>query len=71
MITKEQAIEVLSKVLGGWGHGCDADYILAKFEEKLDKLNNKPRKKNMCLKNKTKICNLCHECDVDVLNPSY
>lgn len=31
-----------------------------------------PKKtKNMCLKDKTKKCNLCHECDVSVLNPSY
>ena len=27
--------------------------------------------KSMCLKDKTKECNLCHECDVYVLNPSY
>ncbi len=32
---------------------------------------NKEKSKAMCLKNKTKVCNLCHECDVDVLNPSY
>lgn len=29
-----------------------------------------PKKtKIMCLKDKTKVCNLCHECDVNVLNP--
>lgn len=27
--------------------------------------------KMMCLKDKTKVCNLCHECDVSVLNPNY
>lgn len=27
--------------------------------------------KSMCLRNKSKVCNLCHECDVSVLNPSY
>lgn len=27
--------------------------------------------KNMCLKDKTKVCNLCHKCDVSVLNPNY
>lgn len=32
---------------------------------------NKEQSKTMCLKDKTKVCNLCHECDVDVLNPSY
>ena len=25
----------------------------------------------MCLRDKTKTCNLCHECDVNVLNPNY
>lgn len=30
-----------------------------------------PKEKSMCLKHKDKVCNLCHECDVDVLNPSY
>ena len=29
------------------------------------------RHKNMCINDKTKACNLCHECDVCVLNPSY
>lgn len=32
---------------------------------------NKVKHKIMCLRDKTKICNLCHECDVDVLNPNY
>ena len=27
--------------------------------------------KTMCLRDKTKICNLCHDCDVYVLNPDY
>lgn len=27
--------------------------------------------KNVCLRDKTKVCNQCHECDVYVLNPSY
>ena len=27
--------------------------------------------KNMCFRDKTKVCNLCHECDVNVMNPSY
>lgn len=31
----------------------------------------KSNHKNMCLRDRTKICNLCHECDVDVLNPNY
>ena len=30
-----------------------------------------PEKKSMCHKDKTKVCNLCHKCDVDVLNPNY
>lgn len=27
--------------------------------------------KTTCLRDKEKICNQCHECDADVLNPSY
>lgn len=27
--------------------------------------------KSMCLRDKSKVCNLCHECDVYVLNPNY
>lgn len=30
-----------------------------------------PEKKSFCLKNHDKVCNNCHECDVDVLNPNY
>jgi hypothetical protein len=29
------------------------------------------RNKRMCIEDKTKACNLCHECDVYVLNPNY
>ena len=32
---------------------------------------NKVKPKTMCLRDKSKVCNLCHECDVSVLNPSY
>ena len=32
---------------------------------------NKVKPKTMCLRNKSKVCDLCHECDVSVLNPSY
>lgn len=32
---------------------------------------NKEKPKAMCLRDKTKICDLCHECDVYVLNPNY
>lgn len=32
---------------------------------------NKEKSKVMCLRDKTKVCNSCHECDVSVLNPSY
>lgn len=27
--------------------------------------------KARCLRDSTKVCNLCHECDVSVLNPNY
>ena len=32
---------------------------------------NKVKSKPMCLKDKTKACDLCHECDVNLLNPNY
>lgn len=32
---------------------------------------DKAKTKVMCLRDKTKACSLCHECDVDVLNPNY
>ena len=34
-------------------------------------LKNKTNSRAMCLRDKTKTCNLCHECDVNVLNPNY
>lgn len=30
-----------------------------------------PKGKHMCLRDKSKVCNLCHDCDVCILNPSY
>lgn len=38
----------------------------AKWAEK-----NKEKSILMCHRDKTKVCNQCHECDVYVLNPSY
>lgn len=32
---------------------------------------SRAKTKLICLKDKTKVCNQCHDCDVDVLNPSY
>lgn len=29
------------------------------------------KSRRMCIKDRSKICLLCHECDVDVLNPRY
>lgn len=34
-------------------------------------LKNKTNSRAMCIRDKTKTCNLCHECDTDVLNPNY
>lgn len=28
-------------------------------------------KRRMCLIDKNKTCNLCHECDIMIMNPSY
>lgn len=30
---------------------------------------HKGRNRRMCLRDRSKVCNLCHDCDVDVLNP--
>lgn len=32
---------------------------------------NKVKPKTMCLRDKSKACNSCHDCDVYVLNPNY
>ena len=32
---------------------------------------NKVKPKTICLRDKSKVCNLCHDCDVYVLNPNY
>jgi hypothetical protein len=32
---------------------------------------NKEKSKVRCFRDSTKTCNLCHECDVNVLNPNY
>lgn len=31
----------------------------------------KTESKATCLRDKEKICNQCHECDIEVLNPNY
>ncbi|WFE84946.1 hypothetical protein [Parabacteroides chongii] len=32
---------------------------------------NKEKSKVRCLRDSTKTCNLCHDCDIYVLNPNY
>lgn len=41
----------------------DRAYALGKQKQK------KP--KQMCLRDRSKVCNLCHECDIDISNPRY
>lgn len=31
----------------------------------------KSEKKRVCLRDRTKVCNLCHECDIDISNPYH
>lgn len=45
---------------------AERSFIAGTWAEK-----NKATSKAMCLRDKLKECNLCHECDVSVLNPSY
>lgn len=37
LVTKGRAIDVLDNVLDNWVHGGDEDYIIAEFEEELNK----------------------------------
>ena len=29
------------------------------------------KKKRMCLRDRSKVCDLCHECDIDISQPRY
>lgn len=51
---------------------CGADEYKAGFIDGVEwARKNQAKPKTMCLIDKTKVCNQCHECDVDILNPSY
>lgn len=55
-------------------NGCNAGETFARsmFRAGVEwAQKNKAQPRSMCLKDKTKVCNLCHDCDVDVLNPNY
>ena len=55
--------------------------FLAEFADEILKLSpvtpysrNKVREKKpkrMCLRDKSKVCELCHECDIDISQPRY
>lgn len=48
------------------------DGFIAGAEWMEEKMRTTPKKqRRMCLRDKSKPCNLCHECDVYVLNPNY
>lgn len=42
----------------------DRAYALGKQEKDV-------KKKRMCLRDRTKVCNQCHECDIDISNPYH
>lgn len=52
---------------------CINDFLAgAKWQRKqFTKTNIEESRGIMCIKDRTKVCNQCHECDVYVLNPSY
>lgn len=55
-------------------NGCNAGETFARsmFRAGAEWMeSNRYESKIMCLRDKTKICNLCHDCDVYVLNPDY
>lgn len=63
---------VRQEVKGMIDHDIDVNDLERAFVSGAEWIEkNKEKSKAMCLKNKTKVCNLCHECDVNVLNPSY
>lgn len=43
----------------------DRAYALGKQEK------DAKRSKRMCLRDRTKVCNQCHECDIDISNPYH
>lgn len=63
---------VRQEVKGMIDHDINTGDIERAFVAGVEWANKKKEyHKNMCLRDKTKVCNLCHECDVNVMNPSY
>ena len=51
-------------------HGfCEGRRIIADHICELLNYEHKGRNIEMCVRDKSKVCNLCHDCDIDVLNP--
>lgn len=55
--------------LGGWMLGVVCQEGITHFKRRREN-QLKKESKTMCLRDKTKVCDLCHECDVYMLNPS-
>lgn len=60
---------IQQEVKGMIDHAIDVERAFIAGVEWAEK--NKVKPKTICLRDKSKVCNLCHECDVNVLNPSY
>ncbi len=52
---------------------CKTEDCYFRYSPELtDKINCKPTKrKRMCLRDKNKVCDLCHKCDIDISQPNY
>lgn len=61
-----------SSYIHSMGYGYESEHLREAFIAGYEYANgNKKSSKLTCLRDKNKICNLCHECDVDILNPIY
>lgn len=72
-VAKDYAEKVRrSSYIHSMGYGYESKHLIEAFIAGFGYANeNKKLSKQTCLRDKNKICNLCHECDVDILNPSY
>lgn len=44
---------------------CRNHYCIFRYSQELTDMLNGKKSKRMCLRDKSKVCNLCHECDID------
>lgn len=80
-MTREEAIKKLNKPFSDLRGNSMVGYLLDSYKEDVKELINKiyddfekgeaEKGVEMCLRDKTKVCDLCHECDVDPTSYGY